>query len=43
MKEVAKAQCVTDALDKNSADVCDLVKGKFGGSKDNLAQDTTTK
>jgi hypothetical protein len=38
MKEVAKAQYVTDALDKNSAIVCDLVlvKEKFGGSKDDL-------
>ncbi len=36
MREVAKAQCVTDALDKNSAVVCDLVKEKFGGSKDDL-------
>jgi hypothetical protein len=35
MKEVAKAQYVTDALDKNSAVVCDLVK-TFGGSKDDL-------
>jgi hypothetical protein len=34
MREVAKAQYVTDALDKNSAVVCDLVKEKFGGSKD---------
>jgi len=38
MREVAKAQYVTDALDKNSAIVCDLVlvKEKFGGSKDDL-------
>ena len=36
MKEVAKAQYVTDALDKNSAVVCALVKKKFGGSKDDL-------
>ena len=36
MKEVAKAIYVTDALDKNSADVCDVVKEKFRGSKDNL-------
>jgi hypothetical protein len=34
MKEVARAQYVTDALDKNSAVVRDLVKEKFGGSKD---------
>ncbi len=36
MKEVSKAQYVTDALDKNSAVVCDLVKEKFGGSKDDF-------
>jgi hypothetical protein len=36
MIEVAKAQYVTDALDKNSVVVCDLVKEKFGGSKDDL-------
>jgi hypothetical protein len=36
MKEVAKAQYVTEALDKNSAVLCDLVKAKFGGSKDKL-------
>jgi hypothetical protein len=36
MREVAKAQYVTDALDKNSASVCDLVKEKFGGSRDDL-------
>jgi hypothetical protein len=36
MKEVAKAQYVTDALDKNSMVVCDLVKENFEGSKDDL-------
>ena len=36
MKEVAKAQYVTDALDKNSVVVCVLVKEKFGSSKDDL-------
>jgi hypothetical protein len=37
MREVAKAQYVTDALDKNSAVVvCELVKEKFVGSKDDL-------
>jgi hypothetical protein len=37
MREVAKAQYVTAALDNNSAVVvCDLVKEKFGGSKDDL-------
>ena len=36
MKEVAKAKYVRDALDKIFAVVCDLVKEKFGSSKDDL-------
>jgi hypothetical protein len=36
MREAAMAQYATDALDKNSAVVCDLMKEKFGGSKDDL-------
>ncbi len=36
MREVAKAQYVTDALKKNCTVACDLVKEKFGGSKNDL-------
>ncbi len=36
MREVAKAQYVADALDKNSVVVCDLLKEKFRVSKDDL-------